>query len=49
MTDLDVQAQGCLIVVQFYAVYDKPTDEPGLNLRGRAETKNHRWLRHPII
>jgi hypothetical protein len=49
MTDLDVQAQGGLIVVTdpktgFYAVYDKPTDEPGLKLRGRAETKDHALL-----
>jgi hypothetical protein len=31
----------------FYAVNDKPTDEPGLKLRGRAETKDHALLAPP--
>jgi hypothetical protein len=31
----------------FYAVYDKPTDEPGIKLRGRAETKDHALLAPP--
>jgi hypothetical protein len=49
MPDLDVQAQGGIIVVTdpktgFYAVYDKSTAAPELHLRSRAETTDHALL-----
>jgi hypothetical protein len=49
MSGLDVQVVGGLIVItdpktEFYAVYDKPTDEPHLHLRGRAETTDQALL-----